>query len=357
MFITNISKKLNDDRIVAPQKICFTPKLALYFSIDTVATVVYHTFVQKTNSKSRYYEVVMPREELTLAILFADVAKSTHLYEVLGDTVAKKLIDHCISLMSKVTAEHHGTVIKTIGDEIMCTFPSALDAIEAGKAMHEALEQMTVKDKPDFEPPNIYVGIQFGPVIREEGDVFGDAVNVAARMVALAKQRQIITTEETVEALPPGHQFSVQCIDKTTVKGKSGEFKIYEVVWEEHDVTVMLDDSFDSQALKGRLELKIGDQLFEVDDSQPIATLGRQPHNDLVVASNRVSRSHARVEYRRGKFVFIDQSSNGSFVVVQGKESVHLKRDEAPLIGKGIIGLGQDVTPESPEAIHYSIKL
>lgn len=170
----------------------------------------------------------MPREELTLAILFADVAKSTHLYETLGNQAAKKLLDHCISVMSKVTAQHHGTVIKTIGDEIMCTFPSALDAIEAGKAMHEALEQTSVKDRPDFEPPNIYVGIQFGPVIREEGDVFGDAVNVAARMAALAKQRQIITTEQAIASLPPGHQFSVQCIDKTTVKGKSGEFNIYE---------------------------------------------------------------------------------------------------------------------------------
>ena len=299
----------------------------------------------------------MPREELTLAILFADIAKSTHLYEVLGDTIAKNLIGSCLTLMTKITAEHQGTLIKTIGDEIMCTFPSAQDAIEAGKAMHQALEQMTVEGKPDFEPPNIYVGIQFGPVIREEGDIFGDAVNVAARMVALAKQRQIITTEQAIKSLPPGHQFSVQCIDKTTVKGKSGEFKIYEVIWEEHDVTVMLDDSFDAQAFKCSLELKCGDQILEVDDSRPITTLGRQPHNDLVVASNRVSRSHARIEYRRGKFVFIDQSSNGSYVAVQGKESIHVRRDEAPLLGTGIIGLGQDVSPDAPEAIHYRIKL
>jgi len=47
----------------------------------------------------------MPREELTLAILFADVAKSTHLYETLGNQAAKKLLDHCISVMSKVTAQ------------------------------------------------------------------------------------------------------------------------------------------------------------------------------------------------------------------------------------------------------------
>jgi class 3 adenylate cyclase len=299
----------------------------------------------------------MTRENLTLAILFADIAKSTHLYEALGNTAAKNLISTCLSILSDVTTKHNGTVIKTIGDELMCTFPTAQDAVEASKKMHQELEQMTVPDKPHFEPPNIYVGIQYGPVIREEGDVFGDAVNVAARMVAFAKQRQVITTEETVRALPPEYQDSVQCIDKTTVKGKSGKLNIYEVIWEEHDVTVMLDDSLDARTLKGRLELTFLDNTIEVGETRPTVTMGRQSHNDIIVNDNRVSRTHARVEYRRGKFVLVDQSSNGTYLLLQGKESVCLKRNEEPLIGKGVIGLGREMNSESQMAIHFSIKL
>ena len=298
----------------------------------------------------------MARITVSLAILFADVAKSTHLYETLGNKVAKNLIDSCISIMTDATIKYQGTVIKTIGDEIMCTFPTASDAVEAAVQMHQALEEVTIPEKPGYGSPNIYVGIQFGPVIMEGGDVFGDAVNVAARMVALAKQRQIITTEETVKLLSPERQSSAHCIDKTTIKGKSGEVRIYEVIWEEHDMTVMLTDTPDIPTIKSRMELTYQDLTIELDENRPSATLGRQTHNDVAVNDNRVSRSHARIEYNRGKFTLVDQSSNGTFMAIKGKEGILLKREAKQLLGSGVIGLGREVAPDSPLAIHFSVK-
>ncbi len=291
-----------------------------------------------------------------LAILFADIAKSTHIYETLGNKVAKNLIDASISLLSKVTAKYQGTVIKTIGDEIMCTFPTANDAVEAAIEMHQSLEDMPFPENPDYGSPNIYVGIQFGTVIKEGGDVFGDAVNVAARMVALAKQRQIITTEGTVKLLSQERQSLARCIDKTTVKGKSGVLRIYEMIWEEHALTVMVTDTPEIPTIKSRLELTYQGQTIKLDENRPSATLGRQVHNDVVVNDSRVSRSHARIEYNRGKFTLIDQSSNGTLVRIQGKKSVRLKREETQLLGNGVIGLGRDVTPESETAVHFAIK-
>ncbi len=291
-----------------------------------------------------------------LAILFADIAKSTHIYETLGNKVAKNLIDASISLLSKVTAKYQGTVIKTIGDEIMCTFPTANDAVEAAIEMHQSLEDMPFPENPDYGSPNIYVGIQFGTVIKEGGDVFGDAVNVAARMVALAKQRQIITTEGTVKLLSQERQSLARCIDKTTVKGKSGVLRIYEMIWEEHALTVMVTDTPEIPTIKSRLELTYQGQTIKLDENRPSATLGRQVHNVVAVNDSRVSRSHARIEYNRGKFTLIDQSSNGTLVRIQGKKSVRLKREETQLLGNGVIGLGRVVTPESETAVHFAIK-
>ena len=299
----------------------------------------------------------MTRENATLAILFADIAKSTHLYETLGDTVAKNLIGGCVSLMARVTEQHNGTVIKTIGDEIMCTFPDANAAVEAAVDMNRDLENIHLEDVPKAVPPNIYVGIQYGPVIKEDNDVFGDAVNVAARMVALAKQRQIVITEETLAVLRPEFKNSARCIDKTVIKGKSGEIEIYEIVWEHQDATVMVDDSMDALTIETYMKLEFQGKEIEVDQNRPSITLGRQSHNDVVVNDNRVSRSHSRIEYRRGKFILIDQSTNGTFALIQGKKKVNLKRDEATLIGSGIIGLGREVESESPVAIKYSILL
>jgi len=299
----------------------------------------------------------MPRETDTLAILFADIAKSTHLYEKLGNTVAQELISTCLSLFEKVTDYFDGSVIKTIGDEIMCTFPTAQSAVEAAIEMNESLEDMPLPDSVTVPAPNIYVGIQYGNVIKEDGDVFGDAVNVAARMVALANQRQIITTKDTVDVLDQDLQDAANCIDKTIVKGKSGEMSIYEIVWEQHDVTIMMDDAIDSPALRCRMELTCGNTVLEMDESRPSATIGRQLHNDIVVKDKGVSRSHARIEYNRGKFILIDQSTNGTFVLLQGKKRVHLRRDETTLLGNGIISLGKEIEGDSDLYIKYNIKM
>ncbi len=300
----------------------------------------------------------MPREKDTLAILFADIAKSTHLYEKLGNTIAQNLIANCLGLFEKITDYFEGSVIKTIGDEIMCTFPTAQSAVEAAVEMNESIEDMPLPAGVTTAPPNIYVGIQYGDVIKEDGDVFGDAVNVAARMVALANQRQIITTKDTVDELSQDLKDSASCIDKTIVKGKSGEMSIFEIVWEHHDVTVMMDDAIDSPALRCRMELtKAGQMVLEMDESRPSATIGRQLHNDIVVKDRGVSRSHARIEYNRGKFVLIDQSTNGTYVLLQGKKRVHLRRDETALLGNGVISLGKEVSGESDMHIKYQIKM
>ena len=291
-----------------------------------------------------------------LAILYADIARSTHIYEALGDKTAKNLIDASLAVLSEVTEKYQGTVIKTIGDEIMCTFPTANDAVEAAIEMHQSLEDMPFPENPDYGSPNIYVGFQFGKVIREDGDIFGDAVNMAARLVALAKQRQVITTEGTIKLLSEERQSSARCIDTTTVKGKSGGIRIYEVVWEAHDLTVIATQKPEIPTTQNRLELTYQGQTIELDENHPTATLGRQRHNDVVVNDSRVSRSHARIEYNRGKFTLVDQSSNGTLVRIQGRKSIFLKREETKLQDNGIIGLGRKVTPESEAALHFTIK-
>jgi hypothetical protein len=103
------------------------------------------------------------------------------------------------------------------------------------------------------------------------------------------------------------------------------------------------------------LELRFHDHIIEISQARPSVTMGRQRHNDLVVQDNRVSRSHARFEYRSGQFVLIDQSTNGTYVFIKGKKGMNLKQDEIPVQGSGIIGLGRKVTPDSPQAIHFTV--
>jgi class 3 adenylate cyclase len=300
----------------------------------------------------------MAKHSASCAVLFADIARSTQLYEVLGDKTAKRLIKECVSILSKTAVECHGSVIKTIGDEILCTFGDPNDAVRAGQAMHEATGRFPTIDDPAYIPPNIYVGIHYGPIIEENNDIFGDTVNVAARIVSIAKQRQIVTTEKTVDLLSNEMVRSAKYLGEITAKGKSGEIKVFEIVWEKQELTVQLDDIPGSllaqQKKAASLILHYRDHVITVDVNRPIVTLGRQTHNDIVVNDIPVSRSHARIEYRGGRFLLIDESTNGTYLALQGKKRF-LKHSERYLVGDGTISLGKTPDPNLSFAIHYHV--
>src|ERR1700759_5648311 len=119
-----------------------------------------------------------------VAVLFADIAGSTSLYEVLGDARAKAMIDEALAVMKAVTAQQQGRVIKTIGDEVMCVFDTPDRGFIAASDMQARIDGLPVADGAKRK---IRVGFHAGPVIEEHGDVFGDTVNTAARMAGLAK--------------------------------------------------------------------------------------------------------------------------------------------------------------------------
>ena len=81
--------------------------------------------------------------------------------------------------------------------------------------------------------------------------------------------------------------------------------------------------------------------------------MGRADDNDLVVKGNLISRIHARVEMRRGRFILIDQSTNGTFLENAQGEETFIRRDSTELTGEGIIGLGRVAKPGTPLAVHF----
>jgi class 3 adenylate cyclase len=293
----------------------------------------------------------MPQPAVFLAILFADISGSTRLYETLGDALARQRVSECLAILSAEIRRHGGTVVKTIGDEVMSTFPNAEATVNAACAMQEALT--TSKTAPGQTPLAIRVGLHYGPVLMEEGDVFGDAVNVAARMVSLAKAGQIITTVQTVTTLAPETRASTRCIDRAPVKGKQEELDIYEVIWREDDLTRMEGNPIPPPAAQARLRLRFRDKEIELGQTRSAITIGRGPQNDLVVQDEFISRLHARIEYRRDKFILLDQSTNGTFVRTADGKVVGLRREEVSLQGTGMISLGRTFTEDSPYFIHF----
>lgn len=289
-----------------------------------------------------------------LVVLFADIGGSTALYERLGDVKARKQVAACLSTVTGHVKRSGGEVIKTIGDEVMCTFADAEAAVNAAIGMQKALAGNDQGKTGRRIRLAIRVGLHFGPVIQEAGDVFGDTVNISARMTALAKEGQIITTQNTVRRLPPALSASSRLLDYTPVKGKREEIAIFEVIWQHEDVTSLATSVLAAPPPSIQLVLRHRDQEIRLDHDHPSVSLGRSKPCEIIVNSERASRQHAHVEYRRGKFFIIDKSTNGTYVRVGNEEQVFLRREQMLLKGQGMISLGIAIEKTPTEIVHFA---
>ncbi len=292
-------------------------------------------------------------DQTELAILFADVVGSTKLYELMGDLKARETVGRCLEAMSRASERCNGTVIKTMGDEVMATFPCVDDAVEAAAQM-----QKFISDEVDADdvPVAIRVGFHFGPVMEEDGDVFGSAVHIANRMSNQAKAAQIVTSGTTVAMMSPERQASTRQIDLASIKGTTGEVALFEVLWQQGENTRMLPTLDWSEATgvrTQRLRLRYRGQEIVVDEAKPNVSIGRAEDSDLVVKDTLISRLHARIEFIRGKFILIDESTNGTCVLLANGEEHFVRRDSVQIKGEGSIGLGRVPQADSPQAIHF----
>lgn len=290
-----------------------------------------------------------------ITILFADVSGSTKLFETRGDLVARRLISSVLAALGGVAESHGGRTVKTIGDEIMCTFPTALGGMLAACDMQKRLSH-----DPEFvqERLGIRIGLHHGEaIVEDDGDVFGDAVNTAARMGALAKREQIVTTATTAAQATAG-DLNTRALGEARVTGKAAPIPIVDVIWHEDTSNVTMVQRAiridDFQNVGGtKLVLRFRGQVIELAATSPALTLGRDPASSLVVDTEWVSRNHAIVEFKRGYFMLADRSTNGTWLKSGEDDEMRLHRDEIHLLKAGSISLGQSVVNQTNDALYY----
>jgi adenylate cyclase len=294
-----------------------------------------------------------------LAVLFADVCDSTTIYESIGDTQALAAITRLfVVLNGKVTA-NNGTVVKTLGDGMVCQFADANSAFHAACEMQSAAVSAEQGGGPKL---TIKVCFNYGPVVTERGDVFGDTVNVCARLVGVATPHQVLTTEETLEALSPSLRERSRRLFPLQVRGRVSEVKVCEVLWRsDPDTTKVFTRSGLMRATPAPSREWILKLVYEgetlVVEPGGAVKLGRDKANDMVVSSTLASRVHARVYARGANFVIADQSANGTYVMIDGNSrELTLRREEAMLGERGYIGLGGSAANHGAHVLRYRLE-
>jgi class 3 adenylate cyclase len=296
----------------------------------------------------------MDQQTIPLTILFADISNSSNIYEVLGDQAAQETVGKILNCLSDLTVQYDGKVIKTIGDAILATFFSTDNAIEAAKSMQLAMTTSTFSC--NLSQINIHIGIHHGPVVIENEDIFGDAVNIAARVDDYANPRQIVATRAAIDNLPEDSNHFTKYITKITAKNISGELELFEIIYEDQNTTMVIDTRKLSKALCSSLYLLRGDQVIIVDVQKPVVSVGREDFNDITIQYSWISRTHAYIENQNGVFMVKDKSTNGTFIYSEDAAPVYINKGEHPLSGKGVIIFGRDKENNMDSALTDTLK-
>ena len=187
----------------------------------------------------------------------------------------------------------------------------------------------------------IRVGFHFGPVLENNNDYWGDAVNTAARLAGLAKANEIYTSRATVEELPVPSRSFLRDLSAIAVKGKQDELQVYSVLWEESEESTQLASKLASSArLELNLRLRIGARSLDFPSEKSSLTLGRDVASDIQINEKTASRRHAKIEKRGVQYYLVDESTNGTYLQLEGDHEILLRRDQALLRGKGTISFG-----------------
>jgi adenylate cyclase len=289
---------------------------------------------------------IMPGSSDEVAILLADITGSTPLYETEGDAAAARQVAACLDRLRSIAEREGGTFIRSRGDDLLCTFTDSVAALRAARLM---LFQLS------FGPLAVHAGIHFGQVIRVGGDVFGDAVNLTARLAASAKPGELLASRGLLDRMPQSDRQPFQALAAMMFKGRHEPTDVFSFQedFRAENTQMVLDESRSRASPEMMAILRYRTEEWHCCELETLS-IGRSPGCDLVISQPWISRQHATLSVRRGKVRLDDQSSSGTYVTITGEETF-LRRETALLTGSGTISPARRPTDAGAEVIHFEI--
>lgn len=295
-------------------------------------------------------------------VLFADLRGSTALFESLGNAEATSVVTHCVNALGRSVDDCEGHVVKTLGDGLMAVFTESAMAVLAAIQMHEVLDAIVSKGSErgassGLRALRLQVGLARGEVVEMGGDCFGDAVNVAARLLDHAGDNETLVTGDVLTGLPSEQQARFRSLDRLALRGRVEPVQVH-VLARRRGGDAPVTQFGGDVAIVGEpdgLRLAWAD-MNRVFSSQHLpVVLGRSPQATFCVDDSRVSRSHARVDWYSGSFQLTDLSYNGTYVRFNDGEIVSLRRGSCTLHGSGVVGLGASPTDPGAACVRFEV--
>jgi len=156
-------------------------------------------------------------------VLFADLSGSTRLYETQGDVKAHQVVSRSLQCMKAAVEKHAGELLRTVGDSALASFSSADHACKAAVLIQKKHQELGLA---------VRIGFHVGKVIEDSGDVYGNTVNVAARVAEFAEANEICLTGAAVSFLSHEHRANTHFLDNVAFKGVGEPLPVFRVHWQ-----------------------------------------------------------------------------------------------------------------------------
>jgi adenylate cyclase len=294
-------------------------------------------------------------------ILFADLRGSTGLFETLGNAEATSVVTHCVSALGPPVQQHGGHVVKTLGDGLMAVFDVPAQAVQSALKMHEVLADIVSRGQQrgassGLRSLRLQVAVSRGEVVEMAGDCFGDAVNVAARLLDHAGDNETLITAAVLAGLARSMKPKFRSLDQLVLRGRVEPVQVYVHGGRrsgDSAATQFGDVAPTAEPDAIRLQWLQLNLVFA--SRQTPAVMGRSPQAHFCVDDSRVSRSHARLDWHGGSFQLSDLSYNGTYVRFGDGEIVSLRRGSCLLHGNGAIGLGGSPADPTSACVRFEV--
>lgn len=280
------------------------------------------------------------------AVLFADITGSTPLYQSVGNAVAAEIVNARLAEMTQIVAQHQGTFVKASGDDVLCWFT------DAGQALSAALAMLKPARSTDLD---VHAGVQWGAFVYRDGDIYGDCVNTAARLCSLAKPKEVLLGEQCFQRLRPQQTDMLTEVSPLQLKGRRETSRLYSLQVATTDATTRFAlDQTPVDRPENDAVILFGGQEWHITEGQSLS-IGRADVNAVVVPVPSVSRQHATITMTNGLVEFADHSSAGSYVMAPSGEEFAVFRKTVALSGNGDISLAGPCHDKMAPKLRYTI--
>lgn len=278
-------------------------------------------------------------------ILLSDITGSTPLYERESNETAVQYINAMLDRMREIIAGAGGHCVKSTGDDTLSFFDDTNAAFDAAWAMI---------NEDWAAGMSVHAGIYFGEILRTDTEIYGNAVNTAARLASLAKPSEFLLGGDCFDDLNPENRNKLLPIGELHLRGKDAPTRVYSgtVISVSAQTVVFTQPGADRPVRTETADLSYQGQSWHLSEGESL-TIGRSPECDIVLDHAWVSRKHGALTIRQGQLEYTDHSSAGSVLRTHDGKELSVHRRTTLVNGSGHIILGGQAGGDMSSAVDY----